>query len=292
MFEDQQPKSNGVPQNLPLGDTEDIFAGVDPAAQTGQPQANRGLSSSQPTAQSSGIERSSSLNSAIGAGRLKPKGEPSAQIQPAPSVPSQSPAASLPEMPLSQPAPPSTTAQFQDATMKGPGLGKIIGFGIALLLILGGLGFGAWWVYASFFAPSEPISPVVSDSADTAIPAQNTQSQNAETEDTEQVDPLDQEDTFIFGEPVDTDEDQLEDDLEQTLGTSPTNWDTDGDELSDGNEVLVWDTDPLNPDTDGDGYPDGQEVSAGYNPKGPGRIFVPPSTTTTPSQANEVDENL
>lgn len=42
--------------------------------------------------------------------------------------------------------------------------------------------------------------------------------------------------------------------------TDPNNLDTDGDGLSDGDEVLVHLTDPLNPDTDGDGLSDGDEI--------------------------------
>jgi len=49
-------------------------------------------------------------------------------------------------------------------------------------------------------------------------------------------------------------------DRERELGTDPNNPDTDGDGLSDGEEVLVYKTDPLNPDTDGDGLKDGEEI--------------------------------
>ena len=42
--------------------------------------------------------------------------------------------------------------------------------------------------------------------------------------------------------------------------------DTDGDGLTDGEEVLVWGTNPLNRDTDGDTLPDGDETRIGTNP--------------------------
>jgi len=42
--------------------------------------------------------------------------------------------------------------------------------------------------------------------------------------------------------------------------TDPNNPDTDGDGLTDGQEVLIYGTDPTNPDTDGDGLSDGDEV--------------------------------
>jgi outer membrane protein OmpA-like peptidoglycan-associated protein len=42
--------------------------------------------------------------------------------------------------------------------------------------------------------------------------------------------------------------------------TDPFNKDSDGDGLSDGDEVAIYKTNPLNPDTDGDGLSDGDEV--------------------------------
>jgi outer membrane protein OmpA-like peptidoglycan-associated protein len=47
---------------------------------------------------------------------------------------------------------------------------------------------------------------------------------------------------------------------EEKLGTDPNNPDTDGDGLSDGDEVMKYRTDPLKVDTDGDGLTDGEEV--------------------------------
>lgn len=48
--------------------------------------------------------------------------------------------------------------------------------------------------------------------------------------------------------------------------------DSDGDGLSDGDEILKYKTDPNNRDTDGDGYSDGDEVKNGYNPLGAGKL--------------------
>ncbi|HLP15397.1 MAG TPA: OmpA family protein [Bacteroidota bacterium] len=59
----------------------------------------------------------------------------------------------------------------------------------------------------------------------------------------------------------DTDNDGLPDKVEKQLGTDPENPDTDGDGLSDGDEVNKYHTDPLKADTDGDGLSDGDEVN-------------------------------
>jgi hypothetical protein len=49
-------------------------------------------------------------------------------------------------------------------------------------------------------------------------------------------------------------------------GSSPTNPDTDNDDLGDGVELNTYHTDPNRSDTDGDGFGDGFEVTTGFNP--------------------------
>ena len=69
---------------------------------------------------------------------------------------------------------------------------------------------------------------------------------------------------------VDTDGDGLSDEVEIfVLGTSPTDWDTDDDGLTD--YEVVFGLDPLNPDTDGDGVGDGQEAADETDPFVPDR---------------------
>lgn len=59
----------------------------------------------------------------------------------------------------------------------------------------------------------------------------------------------------------DRDKDGLTNEDEMSRGTDPDDPDTDGDDLEDGDEVLVYSTDPLSNDTDGDGLDDGAEKS-------------------------------
>jgi len=75
---------------------------------------------------------------------------------------------------------------------------------------------------------------------------------------------------------VDSDADGLNDQEERLYGTDLLKVDTDNDGLTDYQEVKVFKTDPNNPDTDGDSYQDGQEVQSGYDPKGTGKLLVPP----------------
>jgi outer membrane protein OmpA-like peptidoglycan-associated protein len=65
----------------------------------------------------------------------------------------------------------------------------------------------------------------------------------------------------IFGSDNDADHDGLLKSEEKQLGTNPNKADTDGDGLSDGDEVNKYHTNPLKADTDGDGLSDGDEVN-------------------------------
>lgn len=58
----------------------------------------------------------------------------------------------------------------------------------------------------------------------------------------------------------DQDADNAPDELEPGLGLDPTNPDTDGDGVADGDEPNIYGTDPLNVDSDGDGVSDGEEL--------------------------------
>ena len=69
---------------------------------------------------------------------------------------------------------------------------------------------------------------------------------------------------------LDSDGDSLSDgDEVNVYFTNPNISDTDNDGLTDGDEVNTYSTDPNLADTDGDGYSDGNEVSQGTNPNDP-----------------------
>lgn len=70
----------------------------------------------------------------------------------------------------------------------------------------------------------------------------------------------------------DQDFDGIADTDEQAYKTDPTNSDTDGDGLTDWQEINIYKTDPLKNDSDGDTFMDGYEVRRGFNPKGSGKI--------------------
>jgi hypothetical protein len=96
----------------------------------------------------------------------------------------------------------------------------------------------------------------------------------------------------------DPDRDGLTNLQEFQLGTNPSNPDTDGDGLTDGDEVNKYHTSPLLADTDGDGIPDGVEIQTGSNPLDrtsydlkkatATSIVTPPSFTLATSVANPV----
>lgn len=67
----------------------------------------------------------------------------------------------------------------------------------------------------------------------------------------------------------DRDGDNFSDANESTAGTDPSNWDSDGDNLSDEEEVNTYGTNPLLADTDGDGVWDSIEISLGTDPLDP-----------------------
>ncbi len=87
---------------------------------------------------------------------------------------------------------------------------------------------------------------------------------------------------------------------EQALGTDPLKTDTDGDGLTDCDEVNVHETDPAVADTDKDGRPDGEEVACVSDPKDAGETCYacgwphddPGTLISTGSGVGDVMKNL
>ena len=283
MFDDQptgqQPA--GVPTNLPVGEPEDMFSGVDEAPPAAPPAAP--AEPAPPAAPT-----------ALGAGVLTPKNEPAAPVESAtPAAPQPgagAPPAGMPPMPSAGgDAPPMRAMPGQAGhVIKEPTMsrGLILSVGVIVVIII--LGGGGWLLYTRFASsgntnttsvPSPfdaPAAPVADAPSDSARAVTDIEPSDDVTLSTDAVD-----DALLFGQPTDTDADGLDDTTEQAAGTDPSHWDTDGDGLSDGDEIVIWETDPLDPDTDGDTYEDGEEVKAGYNPAGDGKLFEPPKEETT-----------
>lgn len=175
--------------------------------------------------------------------------------------------------------------------IKEPSIGKGIMVMIVTAVTVVVIGGGGWWLYQRFIqgAPEEEIAEVREPlpQEEAPLPSVPTQEEAPSAEEISPPTPSESpaiddrivDDQVLFGNPVDSDSDGIDDVRERQLATDPRNWDTDGDSLSDGDEVLGWKTDPLNSDTDGDSYADGQEVKNGYNPNGPGKFIQPPTST-------------
>lgn len=253
MFEDQTPPSN-PPKNLPT-EPVDMFAGVESG-----------------NGQMPPFEPAPAMPDALKSGMLKKREELIVQ------------------------APPDLNAvipQDEDYKISAPVLGKVLGFLIVVVLIAGA-GFGGWLIYnyvvngnrQSALAPvpessgsNLPAQPanVTPEASTSQIPSSTVSETVPATETPVQAG----NGQISASSSIDSDHDGLTDAQEKIYGTDPNNPDTDGDGLSDGDEVLIWHTNPLNPDSDGDGYSDGTEVRSGYNPLGPGKLFNIPAISTT-----------
>lgn len=78
---------------------------------------------------------------------------------------------------------------------------------------------------------------------------------------------------------TDEDKDGLSEDEEDDWGSSDEKEDTDGDGISDYEEIRFWLTDPALRDSDGDGVTDGAEIQQKRNPLGGGALSRIPSNT-------------
>jgi len=315
MFDDIPTQGGTVPPNLPMGEPEDIFAAVPESGEDHamQPTASPAMDDSPPakTALSAGMlqpkageQLSSPGETAADIPTMVPPPVADAVVPPVANIQ----ASTLSAQTSSPPVPPAASNEMKTHTMPGdapelyslkePKASKGIITIIIVVVVVAVLGGGGLFIYNQFVAGSSQSTdlPTINtgntdnntlDSIDTTNNTVNI------TDDAPQVTTTNSTDTttinrpdeatndVLFGEPTDTDADGLDDVREEGLGTDPAHWDTDGDELSDGDEVIIWKTDPLNPDTDGDTFPDGIEIKNGYSPTGPGKIFEPPTESAT-----------
>jgi len=270
MFDDQSINTNNslgqVPNNLPLGEPDDIFAGAEEL--DNEPEK---------------IDKplvANNFSSALGAGVLKPKNELAPQAETVNKSVNENVDSG------NGGALQSSPVLHETYDIKEPVLAKVFLI-ILILLVVVGLGAGGWWAYGKYVAKNGEtvnLEDSVSNNQAENNKAVNTennkntaQPQNSNTALEVVTDMTDNQ--VLFGEQIDTDGDTIDDETEKKIGTDPNNWDTDGDNLSDGDEVKIWKTDPLKADTDGDGYKDGDEVKNGYNPLGAGKLFEPPTST-------------
>jgi len=318
MFDDQPAGAPGVgaPPNLPTGEPPDMFGGLDPVGDAPAAPATPPMPSAPPAPSPIAQPRvqappqvpppgiAAPPQTALGAGVLRPKPETPQHV---PQVPLAAPpiqsAGAIPG------APPASLGQQgepgQTYNVKRPAVGKGLLTGVIVIVVLGIIGGGGWWVYSTFVAggdgaetvsPSEdpfggspalPTQPIANPTPTQPIPLNPTETDPNQPAVELAEDVI--EDQILFGEPIDRDDDGLDDSRETDIGTDPNNWDSDGDGVSDGDEVVIWKTDPLNTDTDGDSYSDGDEIKSGYSPTGEGKIFEVPTeeveTTVTTGSA-------
>lgn len=146
---------------------------------------------------------------------------------------------------------------------------------VVLVLVIGGaLAAAGWYGYNTFLAVPQDGLPAVNTGA--GNPAVNQPAVNVNEPAVNTNQPQGNQNANLNAEPaapVDSDQDGLTDEEERMYGTNANNPDTDGDGLTDRDEVKVFKTDPNNPDTDGDTYLDGAEIRGGYDPKGPGKLL-------------------
>ncbi len=280
MFDDHvssvQPPKGQVPDNLPIGEPEDIFATpdhgshVDPASTMAVPDIP-----SAPSALSAGVLRPVQSDVVPAPATVRPDPVPPPRI----TVPPQQDTSEANDLFV----PPPVSASSQDVPYKiqSPSLAKNILIVFGILLGVGGVIAGGWWAYRSFIPTQGGGSLPVGTTSSSDTGTIDTDTLPGNNEDSQQSSTISVDDSVLFGDVVDSDQDGLDDFREKDLGTNIDNADTDEDALTDYEEVAVWKTDPLRQDTDGDSYADGEEVKNGYNPGGPGRIFQPPTSTAS-----------
>jgi len=178
----------------------------------------------------------------------------------------------------------TSDGEEKNYVVKEPILGKVILI-VLIGVLLAGIAIGGFWIYDNFLANKDKVIIINETPKEEVKVPETTTPVVVENQVTSSDAAIDmQVDEVLFGEPIDSDKDGLDDVREKELGTNPKISDSDKDGLIDGDEVIIWKTNPLNPDTDGDGYMDGTEVKSGYNPLGIGKLFTAEEENTTNTQ--------
>lgn len=233
-----------LPASAPEPEAEDIFAGLGGEPEQPEVKLPAGLTEEQPSA-----EPVSSAST---------PGQPPEPEVPAVDLP---PFGDQPATP--QPTGPMETATAQEGRPSKRRIGRgsrirLIILGAVIIISAAAIGATYWFVQQNQGAAQQDetsnmnqVQPVV--------------------EEPEQERPTTRDEDVMTV--VDSDGDGLLDSREDELGTDPNMTDTDGDQLTDRQEVDIYKSDPLDTDTDNDGYTDGEEVRNFYNPNGPGKLI-------------------
>ncbi len=136
----------------------------------------------------------------------------------------------------------------------------------AIILCLALVSYGGYWAYSNFG------KGILAPAGEETAGGEASDISGSETETADESGGV-EEAAPVVEQPKDSDEDGLSDEEEEQLGTVSGSVDSDNDGLFDREEAKVYKTDPLKADTDGDGFSDGDEVKAGYDPKGPGKLY-------------------
>lgn len=182
-----------------------------------------------------------------------------------------------PPPPAFKPIAPSGTsglsAQDLGELKGGSKKGPIIAIIVVVILVLAAAGWAGWFFFMRGGPIGEPANEdfkeVTVDNG--AVVTEPVGEPVVEPTNEPVVEPTDEPAGTVISK--DSDQDGLTDEEEVFYGTDIDLADTDGDELSDRDELKVWQTDPLNADSDADGYADGHEIKNGYNPKGAGLLI-------------------
>jgi hypothetical protein len=161
---------------------------------------------------------------------------------------------------------------------------------ILIILVVGIIGFGSYYLYDNVFMVEEDNQEENNQEENLNNTTEeekklnnNTEEEeenlNNNTEEEDMEDPLTEEQEKINEEKElkakDSDADGLNDWEEINFyKINPLNSDSDADGLKDGDEILIYKTDPLDIDSDKDGYNDGDEANNGYNPLGEGKLSL------------------